>query len=312
MPSGNKLVSAAKTNLIAELSVPSKTFLLGEYLAVFGDPSLLVSTGPRFSLRVFEEKAMSPFHPDSPAGRLMAEFEGARDYSFEFKDPYQNSGGMGVSSAQFILLETFFRNSQVSWPRTYSHFRKMHEGLKHPPSGADLVSQIQGGFCYFQPKQNLATPLKWQFANLDFSLFKTSIKLATHEHLKDSAEAIESFAKSSARAQALALVQNAARAMVEKNSRDFVSAFASFATILQEQSLVAPETLELIASLRTDVGEKCVLAAKGCGALGADVICVLHTPENKARIHKFCVENQLLYLASSHESDDTGLEIRQM
>jgi hypothetical protein len=138
------------------------------------------------------------------------------------------------------------------------------------------------------------------------------MKLATHEHLKDSAAAIENFKNSAARHEAVEAVQTAARAMSEKNASVFVSASMKFADILRARRLVLPETIALMSRMRAEMGEKCILSSKGCGALGADVICVLHTPENKSLIQKFCAENQLLYLASSQESDDTGLKIEEL
>ena len=92
------------------LSVPGKTFLLGEYVALDGGPSLLLSTEPRFELRVRARSrdVALPFHAQSPAGRF---FERHADdlaaWEFEFRDPSGGRGGLGASSAQFALMYAF-------------------------------------------------------------------------------------------------------------------------------------------------------------------------------------------------------------
>ena len=58
------------------LSVPSKTFIVGEYIALKGGPTLILSTNPRFELKA---TSSNPYfsdieklaHPDSPAGKLI-------------------------------------------------------------------------------------------------------------------------------------------------------------------------------------------------------------------------------------------------
>jgi len=98
------------------LSVPGKTFLVGEYLALSGGPSLLVATEPRFVLRVKavapRGRAAHPFAAASPAGRYLSRV--IRDSEmFEFQDPHQGAGGLGASSAQFALLYAWQNNIDV-------------------------------------------------------------------------------------------------------------------------------------------------------------------------------------------------------
>ncbi len=311
MSSVNKAENLSKDfaaqKMLAELSVPSKTFLMGEYLAVFGEPSLLVTTQPRFCLRVFEGESNSVFHPESPAGRLLQ--KKPTDLSLGFVDPYDGAGGMGASSAQFILVETFLNDCEESWQRTYREFRDLHSNLKYPPSGADVVAQVKGGLSYFDPAENSVRVMKWQFRSLDFSLIKTSSKLATHDHLKSSNQLIEKFEKSPERAAAALAVKNSVMALAENNARNFFSGFQSFSQILKKMSLAADQTLEFISKLEQELGKDIVLAAKGCGAMGADVICILHPPQDKIQIQNYCERNEFLYLASSNDIEKTGLSV---
>ena len=76
------------------LSAPSKTFLVGEYLALSGGPSLVATTGQRFQLvlqKVNEENPLvnklnkAGIHPESPAGRWALKYsECFENFDFSF------------------------------------------------------------------------------------------------------------------------------------------------------------------------------------------------------------------------------------
>ena len=44
-----------KKDVVALLSAPGKTFLVGEYVALAGGPSIVLATEPRFELRVYSD-----------------------------------------------------------------------------------------------------------------------------------------------------------------------------------------------------------------------------------------------------------------
>ncbi|RYZ70795.1 MAG: hypothetical protein EOP05_12785, partial [Proteobacteria bacterium] len=97
-------------------SVPGKTFLLGEHVATDGGPSILVSTNPRFDLFTNSRKSLQgsapahPFNEHSPAGKFFDRHaKDLEEFSFEFKDEHVGKGGLGASSAQFILLMAEWR-----------------------------------------------------------------------------------------------------------------------------------------------------------------------------------------------------------
>ena len=54
---------------LVTLEIPSKTFLIGEYLALKGTSSLILSSGPGFQVAVGE--GTSDFVPESPAGQFL-------------------------------------------------------------------------------------------------------------------------------------------------------------------------------------------------------------------------------------------------
>lgn len=116
-------------NKYYQISIPGKTFLSGEYLALFGGSSLLVSTEPGFqafflpqtvtsdvALSFLEKKQkidVSTWHSDfykndSPAGKYFVKNqEKLSDWQVYFFDGYHKQGGFGASTAQFLALYHF-------------------------------------------------------------------------------------------------------------------------------------------------------------------------------------------------------------
>ncbi len=286
-------------NLLAELSVPSKTFLLGEYLILGGGPALLVATAPRFSLKVSDSpENQKSFHPESPAGLLLQKYP-ERNLKFEFIDPHQSSGGLGASSAQFALVQAF-SDPGMDLQKIYQSYRllSVNQDRFDRPSGGDVVAQVNGGLTYFHPLQNRVEKAEWQFDDLDFSLFKTSQKLATHEHLKETRDRLVQFQKSDLLKPAQTAVDQALSSLKNRDAAAFVGAFRSFAAVLNELRFVSDLTKDLLTELKSRPE---VLAAKGCGAMGADVICVLHKPQDKIELPG------LRFLASSLQIEAQGL-----
>ncbi len=150
----------------------------------------------------------------------------------------------------FSALETY---QQMAWNK---------EGI--PPSGADMVAQFTGGVCYFNPKQKQIMSFTWGFTDMEFCLLHTGQKLATHEHLKKIKEInFDGFEK----------ILNAGFASLKnKNSAVFAKAIHAYGELLAEKKLVAVHTKKLLEKIYQQPG---VLAAKGCGAMGSDVVLVL-------------------------------------
>ncbi len=261
----------------AALSVPGKTFLVGEYLALEGGPSIILTTEPRFQLKVdlrtYEGAEGFNFSPQSPAGRLLQRFpQSVREYRFEFEDPHEGRGGLGASSAQFVLVYAwlFGLESLQDIERLLLLYRECAwKGEGTPPSGADVVAQVTGGVTWFDGLRFEACDWRWPFSDLGFSLLRTGSKLATHEHLQR--------VTSGAAVPAEALrtqVAAAGRAFGNSDERALVEAVANVGLILEEAGLCTSHTRQILDELRRQCDWS--LAAKGCGAMGADVILVLH------------------------------------
>lgn len=323
------------------LSCAGKTFLLGEYLAMDGGPSILASTGPRFEMQ-FEKNAASlkgassasskkhPFHADSPAGLLFREHQAQlQDIEISFLDPYQGLGGLGASSAQFLLLYAYCNNwasrtggassvhlnadgvlqsSQMAgklvrgsvdepasqnsnsraasalhpriqpleWPQIFQDYRDCAwngEGIA--PSGADLVSQATGQITVFDGRTFQASEYAWPFVDLEFTLIRTGLKLATHEHLRRHKDVLPHDQMRVFVGHAIEALKEAFVLQSRHAGEAFCAAVTDFADVLRNSGLTADKSLEMLEKVKCTAG---VLAVKGCGAMGADILLVLHEP----------------------------------
>ena len=269
-----------------KLVVPSKTFILGEYLALKGGQSLVLAMDPCFEA-VFSDGNfdLCGVHPQSPAGKLVADYRSEfQNTQIRFLDAHQGQGGFGASTAQFLSVYRYLLEQKKK------HLKDLHscyldyawDGQGLAPSGADLIAQNQGGLSLFSNVTLAQESLKWPFDELEIYLFSTGTKLATHEHLKDLAGFSEQGLRH-AMDQALLGIQT-------DNSDIFIEAFKKYAVELSRLGFVARHTLELLHDLSWVPG---VFAAKGCGAMGSDVIAVLGSPNLNKDLQLYLADKNL-------------------
>ncbi|TMH06757.1 MAG: hypothetical protein E6H67_05470 [Betaproteobacteria bacterium] len=254
------------------LSVPSKSFFLGEYLALTGGQTLLAATLPRFELRVREGSgAVRGVAPASPAGRFItAHPEVFATINIEFFDPHAGAGGWGASAAQFLMCYAVLAHIRENAadgaaridiePMLATFVDVAWDGRGFPPSGADIVAQLEGGLVEFSKAEGTSRKHAWPFDDLEFYFVPTGNKVVTHEHLRALGRIDVAVFSTHA--------NSACEALRNRDPARFVEAMRGYADELERQSLVHPDTLALLQRLDALPG---VLARKGCGALGADV-----------------------------------------
>lgn len=291
-------------------SVPGKTFLAGEYLALAGGPTLVFLSQPCFETEVSKGTGrLQGIHPESPAGLFVAKHrEYFKNFDIQFRDAYACKGGFGASTAQFLsvyamwlLKETHQQDIEKHLdfkPLLEEYYKVAWTGQGQRPSGADLVGQLKGFLTFFEKRQGLISVKGWPFADLEFHLVHTGNKLATHEHLRTlpafSTHGLES---------AFALIREA----FEKQESDlFVEGIKSYAFELQQLGFTCDPTLQLLEEIRRIPG---VRAAKGCGALGADVILAVIGRGESQEFKNYC-ESKGLSLLSSSDKISEGLKNR--
>ncbi|WP_133130976.1 hypothetical protein [Legionella yabuuchiae] len=261
-------------------SIPAKTFLLGEYAVLADSAALILTTSPCFEVRVLDKPTLLGIHPESPAGKYWQDFTSTQGICFY--DPYHSLGGMGASSAQFIgaYLSTLDSKEFNSSALLKAYFNYAWNGVGLRPSGYDVLAQISWGCSYLNKTNKAVYSYPWVFEDLSFILLHTGHKLPTHNHLQEVGlpDNLDRLKK---------LVVMGKEAFDSKNSQLLIEAVNAYAQTLSEFNLVAPHTLELVRDLMTQPE---VLAAKGCGAMGADVVVILIS---KAAQQDFCKKLQL-------------------
>lgn len=266
-----------------KIEIPGKTFVVGEYTATQGGPSLIFTSQPLFKLSILnkndETQPGGPFHPHSPAGKLYKKYQSLLDaYQFTFFNPY-HFGGLGASTAEFLSLY-YFICAQTNTPlpdnaEMVNVYRAYCLPTGLTPSGADLVAQHHRKVSYYNPNNNHHSAHQWPFANLSLLLFHTNNKLQTHSHLSS----ISSKSVNFSRLEAAAL--NAIEGFLLSNERHFTDSINDFNSCLKELKLISKHTVDIIDALTKHPS---CLATKGCGALGADVILVLCRSENETQL----------------------------
>ncbi|MGE0634498.1 MAG: hypothetical protein AB7O96_18930, partial [Pseudobdellovibrionaceae bacterium] len=229
-------------------------------------------------------------------------------FSLEFTDPYEGRGGFGASTAQFAMLYALktWKDTILLEPERQLDLRELLEDYKKqawsgeglPPSGADLVAQVRGGLTYFEKNKSKLKSWSWPFSKLDFAVVPTGFKMPTHEHLRRlSANHFASLEGP---------VYSAVESLKSADQESFVRAIRAFRAELRKLELTATSTESLLKDLEK-VPE--VLAAKGCGAMGADVLMVFFEKDHRYKVLE-CLRGKNLYPVATSESLSDGIRIR--
>jgi mevalonate kinase len=288
------------------ISLPSKTFFVGEYLALKGGPVLTVNTRPRFQMKIGGTDQKNKIHPESPAGKLLeAHSEFFKNINIEFLDPHLGKGGFGASSAQFAMLyalrhiDTHFRfdvQRFYDWKMLLSDYQNLSLKTRYLPSGADLIGQVCGGITFFNRSEGKLQNFAWPFSDIGFYILRTGFKVATHEHLSELSEFETANFDQASRRVLMGFSQI--------RSQDVVDGVNQYQNELQKQNKTFDGTLKKLEILRKAKG---VLAAKGCGALGADALLVVAEKNSDLQA---VFQNQDLQLIATENEISKGIKIQ--
>lgn len=257
--------------------IPAKTFLLGEYIALLGGSACVLTTQPCFTVELIHSEENEGIHPEAPASVF---WKAARHefYHLKFTDPYHNKGGLGASSAQFLgayYASVFLQSKPVeenALRAAYDFYSFQNKGLK--PSGYDIDAQMRDGCVFIDKANQKIESFAWPFEQLSFLLVHTGKKLATHQHLQNIAlpKSIDLL---------YPIVEKAKWSFVQKKADYCIEAIQQYYSALKKMALVDPHTIALIENLQKNPA---ILAAKGCGAMGADIILLLMQTKDKESI----------------------------
>ena len=252
--------------------VPSKTFFWGEYLALVGGPAFIGLTQPCFQVNT--EKKL---HPHCIAARFWQSMTGyACDWGLE--DPYHGQGGLGASTAEFLLAYQKIYGAVKSLEHLRHSYWQYAEGTK--PSGYDLLAQTSQGCTLIESAPLKLHSFSWPFKELGFILVHTGKKLPTHEHLRTLTQDIlwRPLAKA---------VERAIAGFEAVDADHLIAATQGAFSGLVTLNLQAKHTLDWLSFYMPKLP---ILAAKGCGAMGSDVIFILAKNENVEMIKEKLIE----------------------
>lgn len=274
-------------------SIPAKTFLLGEYAAIAGQAAIVLTTAPCFELSLSDKPGLYGIHPDSPAGKWWLQ-HGQPDMGLQWHDPYQGRGGMGASSAQFLGAYLASMPS-AQYPLLDAYLQSAWQGEGLQPSGYDVIAQSQSGCVFINREKKQCDSYPWPFDDLAFLLLHTGQKLATHHHLQTAV--LPSHIN-----QLVAIVDEAKTAFECKASQGIIDAVNAYHEQLARMNLVTEHSMRSIEALKTQPD---VLAIKGCGALGADVLLLL-VPISQCLVLRQMLSQQGWHILATSDNLYTG------
>jgi hypothetical protein len=289
------------------LSVPSKTFLIGEYGALNGGPALMLATPPRFVLKsalcLGTQCQRTGLEGKGPASVLLND-RAFNDYEFQFFDPHRGRGGLGASSAQYLLLHAFYNWLKFQPTRADRLLQMYRETVRSQidvlPSGYDILSQFRGNISFIHWKWSIFETVEWPFPDLEIFVLRGPLKIATHEHLKSI------HLKDTSDFEQIA--QESMDAITAKDQDSFLKTINDFGALLQAKDLTVAESIAMQKTIRE---HKSVLAVKGCGALGADVL-IAAVPMNESANFNSFLNTQKIEVISKLSQRTPGLKVDEM
>lgn len=275
-----------------KIKIPGKIFIAGEYGALKGFPTLSVAVEPGF---IFQSSDASfALHPDSPAGRFLPKLE----VRGTLQDPYASTGGMGKSTAEFLVKYFADTEASKSVEDVWKAYRYVTRDQSTPPSGVDVATQVLGGYCVTEWSKNRFEQTNWSFENLDWAVILTGYKVKTHEHLET--------LKNLSWDEIQKINHKLAEAFQLNNEAQFIAYMRIWREFLLKSGLEVPTTTEIVEALLEIPG---VMAAKGCGALGSDAVFVLFEKSATKLMEKVLEDWNANSVIRSSQVTTNGVEV---
>lgn len=272
--------------------IPGKTFLLGEYAALVGGSVLGLATRPGFevSFDIATNKSLQQFKSVFTLGSPAAAAHAANPkLQINFKDLVK-VGGFGKSTAEYLSVILPTLNHTNDFKAIRNEYKKTARAAGSEVSGIDLAIQLYGRVMHFDATTQSCTSYPWKYPNLEFMLISTGVKVKTHEHLQQlDMSKLKNFPAVSDR-----LIQQC----LSGDENDLVKAVNEWHLFLDANKLVHEHAANLHTAL---MSTKEILAAKPCGALGADVILILCDAEKASHVKKVILNMNLAIVAESKD-----------
>ncbi|MBT4885181.1 MAG: hypothetical protein HON55_03395 [Legionellales bacterium] len=279
----------------------AKTFFLGEYGALTTKRALLILTEPCFRAEFSLNKGERlPVKTSLPCQKFIASSSCLENVNYKFIDPYEGIGGLGASSAEFLFwlrAASFFSGKPYDFKLKNEieellaiYQKNSWSGEGAPPSGLDLIAQNYSGLVYIDMSASKIETLSWPFKGAGFCLAHTNKKLATHEHLENISDP-----------KKMAFLSNYADdAWQALSSKDLLGVSRAINESFRAQAdlgMVASHTITFVGDA---MSSGLFVAAKGCGAMGADIVLFIYEIEKKADAVDFIKDMGLKVVATEN------------
>ncbi|MBT4804477.1 MAG: hypothetical protein HON78_05740 [Legionellales bacterium] len=276
----------------------AKTFFLGEYSALSTKKAILILTEPSFHAVFSLGGLREDIKTSPPCEKLIDSNLCLQNLSYKFIDPYNGRGGLGASSAEFLFwlrAASFFSGTPYDFKKKDEidimlnvYEKNSWSGVGSPPSGLDLVSQNYSGIVYLDLHSSKVETMRWPFKTAGFCLAHTNKKLATHSHL-------EGIRKPENMAFLANYVDSAWGSLLQKDLSRLAMAINGFFNSQKDLGLVAGHTADIVdGAMESGI----FLAAKGCGAMGSDVVMFLYEAKQNIEAVNFIQQLGLDILAT--------------
>ncbi len=274
------------------LRVPSKTFFVGEYVALKGGPALVVCTEPDF---IFEK------HNEVSLEQTLSLYEGSPSFLYSKKenlesdlkqtsmhDPHDRRGGFGASGAKFIFLNVLANSKK--WQDPFFLRKKLleHTNSSRPPSGYDVMSQVTGRVAKLVVNKNQAQSLSWNYPGVDFAVVRTGYKMQTHDYLETLPDL---------NLEKLEVLANEAIMSYESGHLSFFTKVSEYYNELVQLKLIDKKSQAMVSQA---VSSKLFLSGKACGAGGVDTMLFFFESEIKKEVQAYFQKHELEIVHFGH------------
>ncbi len=267
------------------IKIPSKTFAIGEYGVLKNGSAIVLTCNPYFQWEVQKgshQGLPESIHSESIAGKLYKRIsEKYKGLSLSFTDPYKDFGGMGRSSAEFLGLYALAYGVPFERIRALQVFRDLGGEANRRPSGVDMIAQSIGGVAVIDLSKNRWVSKTWVFNDIGFFIIPTGEKIITHFHLET--------LKDEAFTDLIEISQRSLQSYERLDVKGFVQTLRDYHAVMGEKGLLSKTSQKLCLELEKIPS---VLVAKGCGAMGGDMVLVLFYNEDRDSLRSY-ITNKL-------------------
>ena len=236
--------------------IPSKTFLFGEYAVLTNAPAIVLATPPFFEINYGSKPT---WHKLSVANIIK---DKAQELSINNK---HNIKGLGRSGAECL----------ASWLQANDFLPDINDLLTKIKntqlvmSGGDVLCQWYGQCLDYSKQESSA----WPFPEIDIGIWSTGFCAANHTYIsKDT----------TINPMLIEAANLCYSAWKEINSKELIDSINKYQSQLVNSGLQLFECQKIIKSL---IAEPAILAAKGCGTMGADTILTLSEVSHRSQVY---------------------------